>query len=113
MNLKQMGYGSEALVQRYYQGLWYKLLKKNFTIPGGEIDLLMQKDKLLVAIEVKTVNHIDELDNYISLKKIWLLEKSLVSFLQDQGEAFEEIRMDALFVKEGEIIEIYEDITNS
>jgi hypothetical protein len=30
----------------------------------------MEKEKTLVLIEVKTINHIDELDHYISSKKI-------------------------------------------
>jgi Holliday junction resolvase-like predicted endonuclease len=68
---------------------------------------------LLVVIEVKYVDTIQELDNYISPKKIWHLTKALESFLwKTNGQTFDEIRMDAVFVKNGNIIERYENITN-
>lgn len=73
----------------------------------------MKKWWELVVIEVKTVNNIDELDNYITEKKIWFLQRTLENFLQNIDENWiEDIRMDVAFVKNGEILEIYEDITN-
>jgi Holliday junction resolvase-like predicted endonuclease len=64
-------------------------------------------------IEVKTVNDIDELDNYITPKKIWFLQRTLENFLQNIDEKrIENIRMDVVFVKNNKILEIYEDVTN-
>jgi Holliday junction resolvase-like predicted endonuclease len=39
-------------------------------VKGGEIDLVMKKDSTLVAIEVKNLDTIEELDNYITSKKV-------------------------------------------
>ena len=73
----------------------------------------MRKWWELVVIEVKTVNDIDELDNYITSKKIWFLQRTLESYLQNIDESWiEYIRMDVVFVKNGQILEIYEDVTN-
>ena len=73
----------------------------------------MKKWWELVVIEVKTVNDIDELDNYITEKKIWFLQRTLESFLQNIDESrIEDIRMDVVFVKNNQILEIYEDVTN-
>jgi len=64
-------------------------------------------------IEVKTVNDIEELDNYITPKKIWFLQRTLENFLQNIDEKrIENIRMDVVFVKNNKILEIYEDVTN-
>ena len=112
-NKKQVGYKNEELVKRHYLNSGYELLEKNYTIRWWEIDLLMKKWWELVVIEVKTVNDIDELDNYISPKKIWFLQRTLENFLQNIDASWiEGIRMDVAFVKNGQIFEIFEDITN-
>lgn len=73
----------------------------------------MKKWWELVVIEVKTVNNIEELDNYITTKKIWFLQRTLDNYLQNTDENWiENIRMDVVFVKNGQILEIYEDVTN-
>lgn len=113
MNNKILGEKNEEQAKHYYQQQWRKLLAQNFTIRGGEIDLLMKKEQTIVVIEVKTINHIDELDQYISSKKIWFLQRTLEHYLQTiKSQEYEEVRMDAVFIKQGKIIEIYEDITN-
>ena len=112
-NKKQIGYKNEELVKQHYLQNWYELIKWNYTIQWWEIDLLMRKWGELVVIEVKTVNNIDELDNYITEKKIWFLQRTLEKFLQNIDESrIENIRMDAVFIKNNQILEIYEDITN-
>ena len=114
MNLREKGKEGEELAKQHYLNQGYTLIKSNYTIRGGEIDILMKKNKTLVAIEVKTINHIDELDGYISPKKIWLLHKTLQYYLQNLDESqFDEIRIDAVFIKNNTIIEIYQDITNT
>lgn len=114
MNTRTKGKEGEELVQKYYEGQWFSLLKANFTVKGGEIDLVMKKDSTLVAIEVKNLDTIEELDNYITSKKVWHLQRALDTFLREYGESqFTEIRMDAVFLRYGKIIELYENITNT
>ncbi|GHV28499.1 hypothetical protein FACS1894176_11070 [Bacteroidia bacterium] len=70
MNTRSKGKEGEKLVQNYYEGQGFSLLKANFTVKGGEIDLVMKKDSTLVAIEVKNLDTIEELDNYITSRKV-------------------------------------------
>ena len=112
-NSKQIWYKNEKFVKQYYINHWYKLIEWNYTIQWWEIDLLMKKWWELVIIEVKTVNNIDELDNYITEKKIWFLQRTLENYLQNIDESrIEDIRMDVVFVKDSQIFEIYKDVTN-
>jgi Holliday junction resolvase-like predicted endonuclease len=57
---------------------------------------------------------VQELDDYITAKKVWHLQRTLNQYLRQTNESqFNEIRMDAVFVQHWEIIEIYQDITNT
>lgn len=113
MNLRKIWYKNEELAKSHYIENGYELISKNYTIRWWEIDLLMRKWNELIAIEVKTVDAIDELDNYITPKKIWFLKKTLQSFLyENDANWVDTVRMDAVFVKDGKILEIYENITN-
>ena len=113
MDKKQLWYKNEWLAKQHYLNNWYELIKWNYTIQWWEIDLLMKKWWELVMIEVKTVNDIEELDNYITPRKIWFLQRTLENFLQNIDEKrIENIRMDVVFVKNNKILEIYEDVTN-
>ena len=110
---KQLWYKNEELAKQHYIHNWYELIKWNYTIQWWEIDLLMKKWWELVVIEVKTVNDIEDLDNYVTPKKIWFLQRTLENYLQDIDESWiENIRMDVVFVKNNQILEIYEDVTN-
>ncbi|MDR2541186.1 MAG: YraN family protein [Candidatus Peribacteria bacterium] len=70
MNTREKGKEGEELVQTYYEQQGFSLLKANFTVKGGEIDLVMKKDSTLVAIEVKNLDTVEELDNYITSRKV-------------------------------------------
>ena len=114
MNKREKGKQGEDIVKQHYEAQGFSLIEANFTVKGGEIDLLMRKEKNLVAIEVKNLDTVDELDNYITSRKVWHLQRALNSFLRQTGEwKFDEVRIDAVFVRNNRIIEIYENITNT
>lgn len=52
------GRAGEDLVCRHYQNLGFKLLERNYTAPfgkqTGELDLIFQKDRGIVFVEVKS-----------------------------------------------------------
>ena len=54
MYRRKTGYVGEAAVCDYLEKRSYKIIKKNYTIKGGEIDIIAQKDKIIAFIEVKT-----------------------------------------------------------
>lgn len=53
-NRKKTGYYGEAIACKVLEKRGYRLVEKNFTIRGGEIDLIIKKEQELIFVEVKT-----------------------------------------------------------
>lgn len=51
---KNIGYVGENAVCGFLERHGYRIVKRNFTIRGGEIDIIAFKDKTLAFVEVKT-----------------------------------------------------------
>lgn len=51
---KALGEKGEIATKKEMEKRGYRLVKKNFLIRGGEIDLIMEKDHKIVFLEVKT-----------------------------------------------------------
>lgn len=51
---KQMGNTSEELALDYLTEQGFRLVQRNFTCKTGEIDLIVQKDDLVVFVEVRS-----------------------------------------------------------
>lgn len=54
MKTAQIGRTGEAVAARYYLNRGYTLLAHNYHTRQGELDLVLQKDVLVVICEVKT-----------------------------------------------------------
>lgn len=54
MDRKKLGYVGEDAVCKYLTERSYKILAKNFTIRGGELDIIAENGKYIVFVEVKT-----------------------------------------------------------
>lgn len=54
MDKKELGYFGEKVVAYYLEKKGYTILKRNFCIKGGEIDIIAQKDDIIAFVEVKT-----------------------------------------------------------
>lgn len=53
-NRKGLGYFGENIASRYLEQKGYKIVAKNYQKPWGEIDLIAEKEELIVFCEVKT-----------------------------------------------------------
>lgn len=51
---KQLGNDSETIAQQYLEQRGYMLIQANFRCKTGEVDLIMQKENLLVFVEVRS-----------------------------------------------------------
>ncbi len=109
MNKRTIGYAGEKLVWDHYLWSGYQHVMSNFTIRGGEIDIIMENADTTVFIEVKVVNHIDDIFDYVTEKKLYFLRKTIAHYCQ-QNTTKALIRVDVVFVKDGKIWEIYENI---
>lgn len=54
MDKKELGYFGEKVVAYYLQKKGYKILRRNYTVKGGEIDIIAEKDGMIAFVEVKT-----------------------------------------------------------
>ncbi|MFH1429767.1 MAG: YraN family protein [Candidatus Margulisiibacteriota bacterium] len=64
---RELGYEGESIAQQYLEKHGYQIIDNNFTVKGGEIDLIAYEGGYLVFIEVK--NHSRE-DYGTMLQKI-------------------------------------------
>lgn len=102
----------EELVLGYYEDNGYEILDTNYTIPGGEIDIVAQKDGEIVFVEVKVVDKMDDLMWYIKPQKLKFLEKTIQDYMYKKNLDFD-VRLDVAFVKNNSILEVFENVTNS
>lgn len=108
---RRKGYEGENLVKEYYVGHWYKIIEGNFTIKGGEIDIIAMKDDLLVFIEVKTISPDLSYESYITPSKIKHFKNAIEAYLAQHTEiSYENMRADVVFVENNMIYELFEDI---
>lgn len=114
---KARGYDAENVALDDYLQHGRVLVQKNFTIPGGELDLILLKDGILNFVEVKDVSRIDDLSGYITLAKRKHIKNTIHTFLykvannRDQPRSFhyDRIRCDVVFVKNKKIYTVVQD----
>ena len=102
----------EDKVIEYYEQQWYEVLDTNYTIPNGEIDIVVQKNGEIVFIEAKVVDETDDLIWYIKPSKLKSLQRAIQNYMYKKNLEFN-IRLDVAFVKNNSILEIFENVTNS
>ncbi|NLP25849.1 MAG: YraN family protein [Clostridiales bacterium] len=54
MNKKQIGNFGETAVCKYLEMHGYTIIKRNYCIRGGEIDIIASNDEIIAFVEVKT-----------------------------------------------------------
>ena len=84
---KQMGRQSEQLACSFLEEKGYRLLQRNLSCAFGEIDLIMQKEDLLVFVEVrsKSSNTYGTPKETIRRKKQERLRKTATYYLYKKG----------------------------
>ncbi len=102
----------ETIVAQYYKDQWYILIERNYTIPWWELDLIFQRTNILTFVEVKVVDHIDDLQWYLTLKKLGHIKHTIAYYLLTHPTDMEYV-LDIVFVRDNSILDIYENITNN
>lgn len=111
-NKREIGQEWEDLVLKYYENNWYEILDTNYTIRWWEIDIIAQKNWEIVFVEVKVVDGMDDVIWYITPKKMIFLDRTIQNYMYQKNLNFW-IRIDVVFVKNNQILEVYENMTNS
>ncbi len=92
-------------------GKWLRVSDRNRTMKGGELDIVWYIDDLLVVVEVRCVDGVDDLQAYISPQKMKHLLRSIehrVYAHQRNGA----VRLDVVYVKWSHVVEWYQNVTN-
>jgi len=75
------GARAEWIAALYLQLKGYEILEKRFKTPMGEIDLLARKGKMLVAVEVKTRDTLEQASMAVTSLQKRRIEKALLFYL--------------------------------
>lgn len=112
MNYKKtIGYAGETLVAQHYREQGYTILEQNYTIRWWEIDIIATDTKNIAFIEVKVINNIDDIQSFITNKKIYYLEKTIQHYILHKQIIDKDPRLDVAFVKNGQIVDIFTNVT--
>ncbi len=98
-----LGKIGEKLAVEYLQKNGYEILETNWTFQKAEIDIIVQKDNILVIVEVKTRTSIDFglPQDFVKPKKIQFLVKAANEYIISNDLDLE-IRFDIVAIfKEG------------
>lgn len=78
-----IGVEGETRIAQHLEKNGFSILKRNFTVRAGEVDIIACKDELLVFVEVKTRSHIyfntSEVITRSKQKKIVLAAKTFLT----------------------------------
>ena len=87
LHKKLYGKISEKLVAKHLKKLGYKVVNRNFTTPYGEADLVVNKDGVIVFVEVKarTSDLFGEPKDAVGYKKQEKYRKIASYYMQKKG----------------------------
>lgn len=79
----KLGKLGEELAVDFLKDNGYKILETNFVFQKAEIDIIAQKDNLIVVVEVKTRSSLDFglPQDFVTPKKIQLLVKAIDAYI--------------------------------
>ncbi|CAA9194728.1 hypothetical protein FLA105534_00300 [Flavobacterium bizetiae] len=85
-----LGKKGEELAVEYLLKEGYKILDRNWTFQKAEIDIIAQKESILVIVEVKTRSSLDfgAPQDFVKPKKIQLLIKAVNAYINDREKDF-------------------------
>ena len=108
MNRRQTGQEGEAAALRYLEEKGMRLLKQNFCIRGGEIDLIMRDGDYTVFVEVKlrTGSRYGTGLEAVSATKVKRICKAALAYIVKEGLHDAPLRFDVVEVQQGVLTHI-------
>lgn len=110
LSKKEKWYAWENLVSQYFTDQGFFLLQKNYQIRGWELDLIMQNDTTWLFVEVKVVDGVDDVSDYISSKKTKTLLRTIDWYFHDYSspeKGDREMQLALVLVKNNAIYHIF------
>jgi putative endonuclease len=83
---KALGVRGERLAEEHLTDKGIRLLTRNYRIPMGEIDLVMEDDGELVAVEVKTrsLEDMEQPEEAVGWRKLQRIVQALTAYAADK-----------------------------
>lgn len=103
---KHIGYHGEQVALDRYTQKGYTLQARNFTIRGGEIDLIFTHETVRIFVEVKVVNGLEEVDNILTYHKRRALYRSIQTY-RYQHQVWNNWRLDLVLVQGNKVAHIF------
>jgi len=99
-NARKVGYLAEEKAAKYLKRLGYSIISKNFTIRGGEVDIIAKDKEVLVFVEVKmrTSSEYGLATEAITSWKLKSLQKTALFFIQKTKWGDRPYRFDLLAI---------------
>jgi len=90
------GYTGEDIARRYLENKGYTIIQMNYTIRGGEIDIIARDGEITVFVEVRyrfDESHAHPLDTFTPMKRRTLL-RSVMFYVSKYRIPEDQIRID-------------------
>lgn len=108
MDTRSIGRTGEQIAEKYLTEVkGARLLERNYTVRGGEIDLIAEMDGVIIFVEVKLRTH-GYLHESITPTKQKRLSKAALIYLQRHGLLERTARFDAILIQFPDSIEYIE-----
>lgn len=101
---------AEQCIIDFYRKAWRKIIATNFTIRGGELDVVGERWSERVFIEVKDVSSRDDVLDFIPATKMHVLQRSIAHFMQ-RFPTDKQISLDMAYVYQGKLLAQFTNVT--
>ena len=100
----QLGISAESRAAAFLIAKGFRILARRWKSPVGEIDIIARRRQLLVFVEVKARNDLDEAAESLSPRQQRRIAAAAEAWLATNGsESFRDIRFDAILVAPGKL----------
>ena len=95
-----IGKFGEKIAERYLQNNGYQIIAKNYYTRAGEIDLICEKNNVLIFVEIKTrtTTAFGWPEEAITVEKQKHLVKAAEKFLENYDKDFYSVQIDAISI---------------
>jgi putative endonuclease len=100
----QLGLSAESRAAAFLIAKGFRILARRFRSPVGEIDIVARRRALLVFVEVKARNNLDEAAESLSSRQQRRIAAAAEAWIAVNGsDGFRDIRFDAILVAPGKL----------
>ena len=112
---KKVGTQVEELAVQYLRQKGYRILDRNYYSRYGEIDVICERDRDIIFVEVKTrrSDRFGSAEESVTPAKQQRLRKTALYYLQQRDQPFRELRFDVITVRLGERDPVINHIKNA